>query len=132
MDQSKTKIKVKNNKFVSASGKPAQVIISFKPNGKDKSIKKGIKEINKALKNDTELSFEIVPLDLSTVSNLTVRTNGKKTKVSKVNGEVMVSGTAKAVKLGKKDFTAEINADAGTVTLTGQGNCTGTATVPLS
>ncbi|MBR2186433.1 MAG: hypothetical protein IJ857_03760 [Lachnospiraceae bacterium] len=132
VDQSKTKIKVKNNKFVSASGKPAQVIISFKPNGKDKSIKKGIKEINKALKNDTELSFEIVPLDLSTVSNLTVKTNGKKTKVSKVNGEVMVSGTAKAVKLGKKDFTAEINADAGTVTLTGQGNCTGTATVPLS
>ena len=49
-----------------------------------------------------------------------------------MNGEVMVSGTAKPMKLGKKDFTAEINADAGTVTLTGQGNCTGTATVPLS
>ena len=131
VDQSKTKIKVKNNKFVSSSGKPAQVLISFKPNSKDKGIKKGIKEINKALKNDTELSFEIIPLDLSTVANLTVKVNGKKTKVSKASGEVTVSGAAKTVKLGKKDFTYEINADAGTVTLTGQGNCSGTATVPL-
>ena len=126
------KIKIKNNKNASAdfSKKPA-VIITLKPTGSDKAVKKSLNEINKTLKKDAELTFEIKPLDLTYMGDsLHGVPNGKKTKLKKLTADVPAGSSTKTVKLSKKDFSVDqIDAENGTATITGKGTCKGTVTI---
>ena len=126
-------VKIKNGKNASgtSSKKPA-VTITLKPTTGDKAIKKEIKKINKkVLKKNKDLTFEILPMDLSVVKDsIKVKVNGKKTKVKKVTVDIDTGTIKKTVKISKKDFTVDsIEAEKGSVTLTGKGNCCGTVTV---
>ncbi|MBQ6967618.1 MAG: leucine-rich repeat protein, partial [Lachnospiraceae bacterium] len=126
------KIKIKNNKNASAdSSKKPAVIITLKPTGSDKAVKKSLNEINKTLKKDAELTFEIKPLDLTYMGDsLHGVPNGKKTKLKKLTADVPAGSSTKTVKLSKKDFSVDqIDAENGTATITGKGNCKGTVTI---
>ena len=121
--------KFKNNKLAStsASGKKPYFILSFKAKKTaTKEQKKTVKALNKELKTQY-IYFEIRPADISAAKEVKLSTDKKATKVTGMEA-TFADGTV--LKLKKKDFTYVMGD--GNVTITGQGNYTGTRTEPLT